>query len=58
MPYTRADMFLAAKRVIRVHREWTDEQVADVAAIPRLLIPDVIPPARREIDQDEPLRDQ
>lgn len=58
MPYTRADMFLAAKRVIRVHRDWSDEQVADNTAIPRLLIPDVIPPARREIEQDEPRHDQ
>lgn len=58
MPYTRTDMFLAAKRAMRVHRDWTDEQVADFLSIHRMLIPDVIAPARREIEQDEgPVRD-
>ena len=52
MPYTRADMFLAAKRALRVHRAWTDEQVADYCGIPHMLIPDVIAPARREVEQD------
>jgi hypothetical protein len=53
MPYTRTDMFLAAKRAMRVHRDWDDEQVADFLGIHHLLIPDVIVPARREIEQDE-----
>jgi hypothetical protein len=53
MPYTRTDMFLAAKRALRVHRDWTDEQLAEHIGIHALLIPDVIAPARREIDQDE-----
>lgn len=56
MPSTRTDMFLAAKRMLRVHRDWTDEQLADNLAIPKILIPDVIVPARREVEQDEPLR--
>lgn len=58
MPFTRTDMFLAAKRVIRIHRDWTDEQVAEQAGIPALVVPDVIPAARREIEQDEPLREK
>lgn len=57
MPYTRTDMFLAAKRALRVHRDWTDEQLAEHIGMHKLLIPDVIAPARREIEQDEPARD-
>jgi hypothetical protein len=52
MPYTRTDMFLAAKRVLRVHPDWTDEQVADNLAIPKLIIPETVAVARREIEQD------
>lgn len=50
-------MFLAAKRALRVHRDWTDEQLAEFLGIHALLIPDVITPARREIEQDEPARE-
>ena len=57
MPYTRTDMFLAAKRALRVHRDWTDEQLAEHIGISKVLIPDVIAPARREIEQDEQARD-
>jgi hypothetical protein len=55
MPYTRTDMFLAAKRLIRVHRDWDNEKVAENLGIAKILIPEVIVPARTEIDQDEGL---
>jgi hypothetical protein len=45
-------MFLLAKRTLRIHRDWSDDQVADHCGIPHVLIPDVIAPARREIEQD------
>jgi hypothetical protein len=57
MPYTRTDMFLAAKRALRVHRDWDDKQIAEHIGIHVMLIPDVIAPARREIEQDEPVRE-
>jgi len=50
MPYTRSDMFLAAKRVLRVHPDWTDEQVAEHLGIPRALIDLTVVVARREIE--------
>jgi len=50
MPSTRVDMFLAAKRLIRVHPDWDDEKVADSLAIPRILIPEIVVVARREVD--------
>jgi hypothetical protein len=50
MPYTRTDMFLAAKRAIRVHPDWSDEQIAEYVGIPRALIPDTVAVARREIE--------
>jgi hypothetical protein len=53
MPSTRTDLFLAAKRVLRVHRDWTDEQVAKRTGCPALLIPEVIAPARTEVEQDD-----
>jgi hypothetical protein len=56
MPYTRTDMFLAAKRVLRVHPGWTDEQVAEHTGIPAVLIDETIGPARREVDQDRDYR--
>jgi hypothetical protein len=52
MPSPRTDLFLAAKRVLRVHREWSDEQVAAHIGCPVLLAPDVIAPARTEVEQD------
>jgi hypothetical protein len=52
MPSTRTDLFLAAKRVLRAHRDWTDEQVAEHIGCHPLLAPDVIAPARTEVEQD------
>jgi hypothetical protein len=45
-------MFLAAKKALRIHRDWTDDQVAEHCGIPRVLIAEVIAPARREVEQD------
>jgi hypothetical protein len=41
-----------AKRTLRLHRDWTDEQVANYCGIPLVLIGDVIRPARQEVEQD------
>jgi hypothetical protein len=48
----RVDMFLRAKQALRVHRDWPDEKLAEHCGIPAILIPDVITPARREVEQD------
>jgi hypothetical protein len=50
MPRTRTDDFLAAKRLLRVHPDWTDEQVAEALGIPGVLIADTVAVARREIE--------
>jgi hypothetical protein len=52
MASTRVEWFLAAKKALRVHRDWTDEQLADHCGIPRAEIGTVIAPARREVEQD------
>jgi hypothetical protein len=58
MPSTRTDLFLAAKRALRAHRGWSNEEVAEFIGCHRLLIDDCIVPARREVEQDEgPVRD-
>lgn len=45
-------MFLAAKRVIRLHPDWSDEEVADHLGIHKLDIEAAVVPARREVGQD------
>jgi|GEM_PF-3272570 len=50
MPYTRTDMFLAAKRVIRVHPDWTDQEVAEHLGIPAGLVDLTVVVARQEIE--------
>lgn len=52
MPSTRTDLFLAAKWVLRLHREWSDEQVAEHIGCHPLLAPEIIAPARIEVEQD------
>jgi len=52
MPSDRVSLFLAAKRVLRAHGDWTDEQVAEHIGLHPLLIPDVLPAARTEVEQD------
>jgi hypothetical protein len=52
VPYTKTDMFLAAKKVLRVHPDWTDEQVCEFTGIPAAVADETIAPARREVEQD------
>lgn len=52
MASTRVEWFLAAKKILRVHRDWTDEQVANYCGIPLVMADEVIAPARREVEQD------
>jgi hypothetical protein len=52
MASQRVEWFLAAKKALRAHPDWTDEQVADHCGIPRAVIDEVVWPARREIDGD------
>lgn len=52
MPSDRVSQFLAAKRLLRVHPDWDDEQVAAHLGIPPILIPDVVAPARTEIENE------
>jgi hypothetical protein len=56
MPSSRVEWFLAAKRTIRVHRDWDDQRVAEHCGIPRAEIDAVVRPARVEVEQDEPAR--
>ncbi len=51
-PPTRAGQFLAAKRLLRAHPDWTDEQVAADMGLHPLEVPDVIPVARRDLAAD------
>lgn len=53
MASTRVEWFLAAKRTIRNHRDWTDEQVGEHCGIPAAEFDSVIRPARVEVEQDE-----
>lgn len=57
MASTRVEWFLAAKRTIRVHRDWTDGQVGEHCGIPVPEYDSVIRPARVEVEQDEPVPD-
>lgn len=52
MASTRVEWFLAAKRALRLHRDWSDEQVANFCGIPLVMADEVIAPARREVEQD------
>jgi hypothetical protein len=52
MASPRVDMFLLAKKTIRLHRDWSDKEVAEHLGIPEILIPETIGPARREVEQD------
>jgi hypothetical protein len=53
MASTRVEWFLAAKKALRAHRDWTDEQVANHCGIPLAVTDEIIRPARQEIEQDE-----
>jgi hypothetical protein len=46
--------FMAAKRCIAAHPDWTDEQVAESCGIHRLEVDQTITVARREHEIDRP----
>lgn len=52
MTSQRVEWFLLAKRTLRAHPDFTDQQVAKHCNIPAAVMDEVIPPARREIEQD------
>jgi hypothetical protein len=52
MPSTRVEWFLLAKKTLRAHRDWSDDQVAEHCGIPKAEIAAVIGPARREVESD------
>jgi hypothetical protein len=49
MPGTRTDLFLAAKRIIRLHPDWDDVKVAEEAGI-KLVELDLVAVARRDVE--------
>jgi hypothetical protein len=53
MASTRVEWFLAAKKALRAHRDWTDEQLANYCGIPLVLTDEIIHPARQEVEQDQ-----
>jgi hypothetical protein len=53
MASTRVEWFLAAKKALRAHRDWTDEQVANHCGIPLAVAGEIIRPARQEVEQDQ-----
>jgi len=53
MASTRVEWFLAAKKALRAHPDWSDEQVANYCGIPLAVTDEIIGPARREIEQDQ-----
>ena len=53
MASTRVEWFLAAKKALRTHPDWTDEQVAGHCGIPLAVADEVLGPARREFEQDK-----
>lgn len=53
MASTRVEWFLAAKKALRAHPDWSDEQVANYCGIPLAVVDEIIRPARQEIEQDQ-----
>jgi hypothetical protein len=53
MASTRVEWFLAAKKALRSHPGWSDEQVANHCGIPLAVTDEIIRPARQEIEQDQ-----
>lgn len=52
MASTRVEWFLAAKKCLRVHRDWTDAQVCNYTGIPLAMADEIIRPARQEVETD------
>ena len=49
MPLTRTQMFLEAKKVMRIHPGWSRQEVGEYCGVPRPAWPDVLDVARREL---------
>jgi transcriptional regulator with XRE-family HTH domain len=54
MPSRHATAFIEAKAVLRQHRDWTDEQVAERVGISKFEISRVVTPARADLEADDP----
>jgi hypothetical protein len=53
MASTRVEWFLAAKKALRAHPGWSDEQVCNYCGIPLAVADEIVRPARQEIEQDQ-----
>lgn len=53
MASTRVEWFLLAKKALRAHLDWSDEQVCNYAGIPLAVADEIVRPARQEIEQDQ-----
>jgi len=53
MASTRVEWFLAAKKALRAHPDWSDEQVCGHCGIPLAVADEIVRPARQEIEQDQ-----
>lgn len=49
MGESQATMFQRAKQIMRVHPEWSLDEVADYASIPRAIRERIVGEARREL---------
>lgn len=45
----RSDFFLRAKKAIRQHPDYSDEQIAEAAAIPAAIAPEIVREARKDV---------
>jgi hypothetical protein len=52
MASQKVEWFLAAKKAMRLHPDYDNEQIADHCGIPKAAIDETVAPARREIDAD------
>ena len=52
MASTRVEWFLAAKKALRAHPDWTDAQVCNHTGIPPAIADEIVRPARQEIEGD------
>lgn len=46
----RTDFFLRAKKAIRANPDYSDEQIAEAAAIPAAVAPEIVREARKDVD--------
>ena len=52
MASQKVEWFLAAKKAMRIHRDWDNDRVAEFCGIPASAVDETVVPARREIDAD------